>query len=651
MSAANRAAARGLSHVLLEKTDHLSDTIYRYQKGKHVMATPVSLTLRSDCSFDAGKREAILQNWNEQTSAAKANIRFKADVKSVTGTKGNFTITLTGGDLIKAETVIVAIGTQGNPNLVRCDGAKLPHVQYQLDDPREYFDEHIFVVGGGDAGIENARGLAEDPEQGIIVTLVNRSKDFSKAKAANVELLMEAQKAGRISILSEASPSKIEEGWITIETPEGESRLPCHRVIARMGSVAPRGFVESVGATPDPSDLDDKGLPKLKGGIQFSSEARDAFPKLTPQFETTVPGVYAIGALAGYPLIKHCMNQGYDVVEFVAGNTDLKPADEPLLEARLKDLPIQKSVVDWIEFLRGNVEILKGLSPLQMREFLLDCAVKVFKENDVIFERNAVGSSLFGIAAGSVKVEINPQDSSITIPIHQGSIFGEVGLISGRRRGATIRAGKDCVVVEIPRSATLKLMGSVQAAKDAVNRITTERQLLQIFGSGLSPSDVAEALAGAKVEEIRPGQSVIKEGEENYDIFVVRSGSMTVEKELGGKQVFLSYIPAGSYFGEMALVDYGRRTATVRATVRSTIVRLNGDLFRDLLKRKPALAAKLETDMKVRREINTFIEEKKKKKFIGVVDVHSEVAEFLVKEGIGEVNDAIRPPIMPSAIV
>jgi len=697
MSAATRAAGRGISHVLLEKTDHLSDTIYRYQKGKHVMATPVSLTLRSDCTFAAGKREVILDNWNKETAGAKANVRYKADVKSVTGKKGDFTITLTNGDQIKAEAVILAIGTQGNPNLVRCDGAKLPHVQYQLDDPREYFDEHIVVIGGGDAGIENARGLAEDPAQANVVTLVNRSKDFAKAKAANVELLMEAQKAGRISILTEASPSKIEEGWITIETPEGESKLPCNRVIARMGSAAPRGFVESVGAVPDPADLDEKGRPKLKGGVQFTSEARDAFPKLSPQFETTVPGVYAIGALAGYPLIKHCMNQGYDVVEFIAGNTDLKPADEPLLEARLKDLAVKKSVAEWIEFLRANVEILKGLSPLQMREFLLDCDVRVFKEDDVIFQRNAIGSSLFGIASGSVKVEINPQDPSITIPIGQGSIFGEVGLISGRRRGATIRAGKDCVVVEIPRTAALKLMGSNEEAKKTVNRITTERSLLQIFGSGLTSADLADILTTAKVEEIRPGQAVIREGDDPgkeylarqprekpidpnpgkdetpeaaaarvaaeeakraakkaeaqaiaaqlaadgiYDIFIVRTGSMTVEKNLGGKQVFLSYIPAGSYFGEMALVDKSPRTASVRATVRSQVVRLDGRLFRELLQKKPALKARLEKDMETRREINNFIEEKKKN-FSGVVDMYSEVAGFLVKEGIGEATDAL----------
>ncbi|HEX5776387.1 MAG TPA: NAD(P)-binding domain-containing protein, partial [Caulobacteraceae bacterium] len=471
LSAASHAARLGLSHVLLEKTDHLSDTIYRYQKGKHVMATPAQLVLRADLDFAAGKREAVLGTWNEQSARAKLNVRFHADAVAITGTRGDFAIRLASGDTIAAETVVLAIGTQGNPNLMRCEGGDLPHIQYQLDDPAEYLDEHIVVVGGGDAGIENALGLAADPAQGNVVTILNRSADFARAKEANVKLLTAARDAGRISTLVSATPAKVEPGFITVETPEGAARLPCDRIIARLGSSPPRKFVEAIGA-------------------QFTGEGPGAFPQLSPTFETTVPGLYVIGALAGYPLIKHCMNQGHDVIEFIAGNTDLKPADEPILEAKLKGLPGRRGVTGWLEFLRAEVEILRGLSPLQMREFLLDSEVRAYRKGEVIFERNAVGSSLFGIASGSVLVEVSPKDPSITVPIPTGSIFGEVGLISGRRRGATVRAAQDTVVIDIPRTAALKLMAQVPEARETVNRITTERQLLQIFGSGLSPADV-----------------------------------------------------------------------------------------------------------------------------------------------------------------
>src|SRR3546814_1421573 len=82
----------------LEKTDHLSDTIYKYQKGKHVMATPSQLVLRSDMDFEAGKREKVLGVWDEQAAGRKANVMLNADVKAITGEKGDFTLTLTSGE-------------------------------------------------------------------------------------------------------------------------------------------------------------------------------------------------------------------------------------------------------------------------------------------------------------------------------------------------------------------------------------------------------------------------------------------------------------------------------------------------------------------------------------------------------------------------
>ena len=621
LSAAARAARLGISHVLLEKADHISDTIHKYQKGKHVMATPSQLVLRSDMEFQAGRREAVLGTWDRLVARDGINVMLDAEVRAITGQRGDFTLTLASGDEIKAENVILAIGTQGNPNRMRCEGAGLPHVQYQLDDPGEHIDEHITVVGSGDAGIENALGLAADAEQGNVVTILNRGADFARAKEANFKLLTEARDHGRINVLTEATPATVEPGWLTIDTRDGQQRIRCDRIIARMGSAAPRAFVEAC-------------------GVAFTSSDREAFPQLSSRFESSTPGIYVIGALAGYPLIKHCMNQGYDVVEFINGNDSLKPADEPILEARFRDLPAPRSVDERLELIRGSVSIFHDLSPLQMREFMLDSQVRFYPAGTLVFERNAPGSSLFAIASGSVLVEVSPTDPSVTVRIGPSSIFGEIGLISGRRRGATIRTAEDSVLVEVPRMAALKLMATVPAARREITRISVERQLLQVFGSGLTAADLSEVLESAEVKTVKAGETIINEGEEGRDLFVIRQGSMVVEKAIGGRPVFLSYLPAGCYVGEMALIEGGPRTATVRAAVKSEVIRIDGEAFARLLARKPDLLARARRDMAARQQLNDFIEAKKDS-FSGAVDMYSSVASFLVENGIGEATDVL----------
>ena len=656
LSAAGRAAQLGLSHVLLEKTDHLSDTIYKYQKGKHVMATPSQLVLRSDQEFAAGKREDILGKWNERTREIGVNVKYNADVKSIRGTgpaiEGSvqkivtrardgtsttkevqrhappYAIELTNGETVMAEAVILAIGTQGNPNLMRCPGGDLPHVTYQLDDPTAILDEHIVVIGTGDAGIENARGLAEDAAQGNIVTVLNRAprstnvrESFATAKEPNAKALVEDHEAKKLTIRYETETKEVEPGWIVLTTRDGEERIRCDRIIARIGSAPPRGFVESC-------------------GIEFASADRLAFPVLSPTFESTAPGIFVIGALAGYPLIKHCMNQGYDVAEFIDGNTTLKPADEPLLAAKFAGLPGKRSVDQWLEFVRSNVSILEGMSPLQMREFMLDSDVRAYAKGETVFERNDPGSSLFGIAGGSVHVLVDAADPSKVVRIEQGSIFGEVGLISGRRRGATIVAAEPAICVEISRNAALKLQSQVPSANKAIERIGVERQLLQMFGAGLTSEDIAGAVETAKIQQVKAGEAIITEGEDGNDIFVIRVGSMIVEKEIGGKPVFLSYLPAGSYVGEMALIDGGQRTATVRAAIKSEVIRIDGAAFGQVLAAKPALLERARRDMDVRRKTNALIESKKDG-FSGVVDLFSEQAKFLVGQGLGEATDVL----------
>src|SRR5436305_15218589 len=60
----------------------------------------------------------------------------------------------------------------------------------------------------------------------------------------------------------------------------------------------------------------------------------NAIPEVSDTYESQVPGLYIIGALAGYPLIKNCLNQGYEAVEYILGN-NIPPADEPLIQEKL----------------------------------------------------------------------------------------------------------------------------------------------------------------------------------------------------------------------------------------------------------------------------------------------------------------------------
>jgi thioredoxin reductase len=174
--------------VLIEAEPHVSNTIHKYQKGKHVMAEPQILPLRSALTFAAGKREVILDTWTREIDRKRLNIRYGSDVAAISGKDGEFEVKTRGGDLFLCRKLILAIGVQGNLRKLGVAGEDLEGVQYQLDDPDEYNDETIVVVGAGDAAIENALALAERNR----VILINRNEEFARCKEGNLSLVLKA---------------------------------------------------------------------------------------------------------------------------------------------------------------------------------------------------------------------------------------------------------------------------------------------------------------------------------------------------------------------------------------------------------------------------------------------------------------------------
>ncbi len=345
MSAAARAAKEGKTHILLERAPHVNDTIFKYQKRKLVMATPEILPLRSDLEFKQSLREEVIDSWTNAIGTAKVNLRLNTEVVAISGQRDNFEIALAGGDRLTSEFVVLAIGVQGNIRKLNIPGADLPLVQYQLDDPDEYKGEEIVVIGTGDAGLENALGLAANNN----VTIVNRGADFPYAKPANSALVQAAIAKGDILAFSNAEPKQIEPGYLVLQTREGEARIKCDRIIARIGALPPRKFVESC-------------------GVAFPSDSPTAYPPVSETYELQVPGLYIVGALAGYPLIKHCLNQGYEAVEYILGN-NIEPADAPLIKAKLEQAQVAMTVPELVATVRDRLPLFATLTPLQIREF------------------------------------------------------------------------------------------------------------------------------------------------------------------------------------------------------------------------------------------------------------------------------------------
>src|SRR5258708_16996686 len=95
LSAASHAQANGMRYVLLERTDHLSDTIDAYQARKYVMAEPMMIPARGEVPFKAGSRESILEAWRGHVEERKLNVRLKPDVKSLNPQRNTFPIKTT----------------------------------------------------------------------------------------------------------------------------------------------------------------------------------------------------------------------------------------------------------------------------------------------------------------------------------------------------------------------------------------------------------------------------------------------------------------------------------------------------------------------------------------------------------------------------
>ncbi|MGH8457509.1 MAG: cyclic nucleotide-binding domain-containing protein, partial [Stenotrophobium sp.] len=233
------------------------------------------------------------------------------------------------------------------------------------------------------------------------------------------------------------------------------------------------------------------------------------------------------------------------------------------------------------------------------------------------------------IVEGEVKIEL---DAGKSVSLGAGDFFGEMSLISGRRRSATVRAGEGCVLIETPRRSMNKLINSVAAVKRVVDETFMRRAIQTRIAPGVAAEHLSALVASARIERYKAGAVLFKEGDEGDCLHLVRSGSLTVARNLGDHEAVLAYVPAGQYVGEMALVSNTPRTSTVKAAVATETLRLDGADFRALMAAQPQLRASVETVYRERAARNV----------AASADApQGGIIGFLVAQGLGEATDVL----------
>jgi CRP-like cAMP-binding protein/thioredoxin reductase/Fe-S-cluster-containing hydrogenase component 2 len=604
IGAATNAAHHNISHVLIEKGE-IANTIYDYQLRKHVMAEPSRLPLRARCRFEAGTREKILLEFAEDVRSQRVNF-LKGEVSKIVRFPDRFEIHV-NNKVCTASKVVLAIGVQGSPRKLGVPGEDGGSVAYTLSDPDAFNGKHILVVGAGDAAIENALALGENNT----VSLINRGGEFARAKEANSKLILGAIQSGRIRCFYNATIARLESGVSFINTPEGEVTVQCDHLIARLGCVLPRKFLESV-------------------GVEFPNAEPTAVPVVNSRYESNVPGLYILGALIGYPLIKQAINQGYEVIEHIRG-AEVEPADQPLLEERFDK--ITAGFRSTFSKIADNLPLFKDLSSPQMREMVIDSNVHQVDVGRIVFEKDDHTDSFWSVISGSVEIEVD-QDRRVTLA--QGDFFGEMGLISGRRRTATVRAAEPgTILLETPRKQILKLIASVKSVRRALDEVFMLRALQTSIFPEVERSFLEALVKKAKMKNFKKGEALFAEGDVGDALYVIRKGSVKISRRnRAGVDVAQTYIAAGNYVGEISLLSERDepRTATVSAAVACETIIIEKSDFQELLKHFPA----------ARERISLLAQERKVENVVtNWSETSGSILDFMMTEGLTDAENVL----------
>src|SRR5690349_14390920 len=205
-----------------------------------------------------------------------------------------FRMKTSAGTEFTARTVIIAGGVGAfQPVLLKLDGIeKFENTQlfYRVKEPAQHHGKHLIVLGGGDSALDWTLALAE---KAASMTLIHRSDKFRAADAS----------VGKARALEAAGKLKILAGHVHAYEHDDRriSALKVKTVTAGDVTVPVDHILAFYGLSPKLGPIADWGLNLNKHQIIVDTE----------KFETSTPGIYAVGDINSYPGKKKLILPGF----------------------------------------------------------------------------------------------------------------------------------------------------------------------------------------------------------------------------------------------------------------------------------------------------------------------------------------------------
>ena len=144
---------------------------------------------------------------------------------------------------------------------------------------------------------------------------------------------------------------------------------------------------------------------------------------------------------------------------------------------RKKAPPVQEEQAEAVSILRDE-PLFECLSEEQLNQMVNQARLKLFGRGEPVIEEGAAGESMFVMLRGAANVFVSKNGSKIQVAtLRAGDCFGEMSLLTGEPRSATVRADGDCYVMEIGKPVMGKVLSDAPTCMEQLSQLLAQRRM------------------------------------------------------------------------------------------------------------------------------------------------------------------------------